>query len=218
MKLLVHIDLFSNETSAIADYVLPAASGIEKGEIGRQNDDRRIVWIDRLVDPPGEAKPDGWIWIELGKRFGFDDVLQERFKEPAVFWDEVLIDNDQMRGITQARLHASPTRSARFPLPSEDAEEIETLYQEGMTAPDGAPGQRFATPSGKLEFWTEALEAKFAAHGFSALPEFYGERETLADLPYLEPETADADPGMISAFYGQPYGHRTGPDCVRGTI
>ena len=206
LDLLVHIDLFLNETSAYADYVLPAATGIEKGEIGRQNDERRIVWIEHLVDPPGEAKADGWIWIELGKRFGFDDVLCERFKDPAVFWDEVLIDNDQSRGITQARLHASPTRAVRFPLAHEDDEEIETLYQEGMTAPGGKPGHRFATESGLLEFWTPALEAKFAAQGLSALPEFYAERETLMDLPYIQSEDDDSTPGVVSAFHAKPTG------------
>ena len=34
----MHIELFANETSAYADYVLPAATGIEKGELGRAND------------------------------------------------------------------------------------------------------------------------------------------------------------------------------------
>src|SRR3546814_2505012 len=30
LELLVHIELFANETSAFADYVLPTATGIEK--------------------------------------------------------------------------------------------------------------------------------------------------------------------------------------------
>ena len=90
LDLIVHIELFANETSAYADYVLPAATGIEKGEIGRANDDRRVVWIDKLIEPPGEAKADAWIWIELGKRLGFGDVLKEEWKDPRVFWDEVV--------------------------------------------------------------------------------------------------------------------------------
>ena len=204
LDLLVHFTLYPNETSAYADYLLPVATGIEKGEIGRQNDDRRIVWIDKLVDPPGEAKSDDWIWIELGKRFGYQDVLQERYKDPALFWDQVLIDNDQMRGITQARLHASPTRTLRFPLADEHAQEIETMYLEGMTAPGAPAGQRFATPSGKLEFWTPAMEAKFQMHGLSALPEFYAEREALVDLPYVESEDDDGAPGFTSPFHETP--------------
>jgi len=201
LDLLVHIDLFRNETSAYADFVLPVASGIEKGEIGRQNDDRRIQWIDRLVDPPGEARGDGWIWTELGRRLGYGDVLTERHKDPATFWDEVLIDNEQMRGITQARLHTAPSRWVRFPLAAEDGEEIETLYLPGTTAAGAAPGQRFATASGRLEFWTERLEQMFASVGLSALPEFYAEREALADLPFLEREQDDGTEGFRSPFH-----------------
>ncbi|KPK09067.1 MAG: oxidoreductase [Betaproteobacteria bacterium SG8_39] len=200
LDLLVHIELFPNETSAFADYVLPAATGIEKGEIGRANDDRRIVWIDKMIEPPGEAKADAWIWIELGKRLGFDDVLKEQYKDPRVFWDEVCIDNDFLRGVTQKRLHSVPWRWVRQPVASEDAPEIETLYLEGSTAAAAPPGHRFPTPSGKLEFWTEALDAKFAQLGLSALPEFYSEREQLVDLPYMELVDSDADVGVISPF------------------
>ncbi len=201
LDLLVHIDLFQNETSAYADYVLPVATGIEKGEISRASEDRRIVWIDRMIDPPGEAKPDGWIWIELGKRFGFGDVMREEWKDSAVFWDEAMIGHPQVQGVTQQRLHATPKRWVRFPAPTEDSAEIETLYTEGTTAPGAPEGHRFPTPSGKLEFWTEVQEAKFNALGLSALPEFYSERETLIDLPYIELLDDDSTVGVPNPFY-----------------
>lgn len=200
LDLMVHIELFANETSAYADYLLPAASGIEKGEIGRSNDDRRVVWIDKMIDPPGEAKSDTWIWVELGKRLGFGDVLKEEYKDPAVLWDQVCIDTPAMKGCTQKRLHSVPHRWVRIPVASEDAPEIETLYLEGTTVPTGAPGRRFPTKSGKLEFWTEELEAKFNTLGLSALPEFYSEREQLVDLPYMELQETDAEEGVISPF------------------
>lgn len=202
LDLLVHIELFPNATSAYADYVLPAAAGIEKGEIGRTNDDRRIVWIDRMIDPPGEAKPDGWIWIELGKRLGFDDVLKEEYKDSALFWDEVCIKgNPHLAGVTQKRLHATPYRWVRFPVATEDAPEIETLYMEGTTAVGQPEGKRFATPSGKLEFWTEAMQGKFEAMGMTALPEFYSEREQLIDLPYCELLQDDGGDGVYNPFH-----------------
>lgn len=200
LDLLVHIELFANETSAFADYLLPAATGIEKGEIGRANDDRRIVWIDKMIEPPGEAKADTWIWVELAKRLGFGDVLKEEYKDTRVFWDEVCIDNEQLRGVTQKRLHSVPHRWVRYPVADEDAPEIETLYLEGTTAVGAPAGHRFPTASGKLEFWTEALEAKFNVVGLSALPEFYAEREGLADLPYMELLDADGDAGVVSPF------------------
>jgi len=189
LDLLVHIDLFMNETSNYADYVLPAATGIEKGEISRAAEDRRIVWIDKVIDGPGISKPDDWIWIELGKRFGFEDVLKEEYKDSAVFWDEVLIKDPSVRGCTQKRLHDTPKRWLRLPLPSEDAEEIETLFLEGTSVPGKPEGHRFPTPSGKLVFWTEDQEKVFASLGISSLPEFYADAEQLIDLPYLERRT-----------------------------
>jgi anaerobic selenocysteine-containing dehydrogenase/Fe-S-cluster-containing dehydrogenase component len=191
LELLVHVELFENETSAFADYVLPCATGIEKGDIGRSTDDRRVVWIDKMIEPPGEAKSDDWIWIELGKRFGFDDVLQEKYKDPALFWDEMCINNDQLRGITQKRLHSAPWRWVRFPVASEDAPEQETLFLD----------KRFPTPSGKLEFHTAAMEEKFRVMGLSALPEFYSEREQLIDMPYVEFAQGDDDAGVLTPFH-----------------
>jgi len=196
LDLLVHIELFENETSAFADYVLPAATGIEKGEIGRANDDRRIVWIDKMIEPPGEAKSDDWIWIELGKRFGFDDVLQEKYKDPGLFWDEMCIDSDHLRGITQKRLHSVPYRWVRFPLGAADGLEQETLFLD----------RRFPTPSGKLEFFTPAMDEKFRALGLSARPEFYGERELLVDVPYVEALEGDDGAGILSPFHKAPTG------------
>ena len=75
--------LFENEANQYADYVLPVASGVEKGGISRASEERRIVWNDKLIEPPGEARSDGWIWIELGKRLGFGDVLKEEYKDTA---------------------------------------------------------------------------------------------------------------------------------------
>jgi anaerobic selenocysteine-containing dehydrogenase/Fe-S-cluster-containing dehydrogenase component len=192
LDLLVHIDLFRNETSDYADYILPAATGIEKGEISRAAEDRRIVWIDKAVPPPGDAKPDDWFWIELGKRFGFEDVLKDSYKDPAVFWDEMLINDPYMRGCTQDRLHATKSRWLRVPLPDPAAKEIDTLYLEGSTALGKPDGHRFPTASGKLEFWTPKLEQIFSSLGLSALPEFYADCEHLIDIPYVERQQVNA--------------------------
>ena len=201
LDLLVHIDLFQNETSAFADYVLPAAPAIEAGDIGRACDDRRIVWVDRMIDPPGEAKPDSWIWTELGKRFGFDDVMKEEYKDSALFWDKEMINHPTMNGVTQKRLHSTPYRWVRFPVTSETADEQETLFLEGTTAAGAPDGFRFNTPNGKLQFWTEELDAKFRTMGLSALPSFYSEREQLIDLPYVQIEEGDDADGIVSPFY-----------------
>ena len=200
LDLIVHMDLYRNTTSDYADYVLPTATGIERGGISRYNDDRRIVWIDKMIDPPGEARADGWIWIELGKRFGFDDVLKDEYKEIGRFWDEVCNDSELLRGVTTRRLKSRPYRWVRAPVASEDAEEIETMFLEGATAPGAPPGYRFATVSGKLEFFTDTQDEALRAFGLSCLPEFYSEREQLIDLPYAELLDGDEGGGDESPF------------------
>ena len=207
LDLFVHIELFQNQTSAFADYVLPVSTGIEKGGISRSADDRRIVWNDKLIDPPGDARSDGWIWIEMGKRFGFEDVLKEEFKDPVVFWDEACRQNQHLRGITVQRLRSRPNRWLRLPMASEHAEEIETLYLEDQPFRHADGRNRFATPSGKLEFWTAEQDAKFAACGLSALPEFYSEREQPIPLPYVQPDD-EAETSALSPFFGSKYMRR----------
>ena len=203
LDLMVHIELFKNETSKYADYLLPAATGVEKGEISRASEDRRIVWIDKLIDPPGEAWPDGWIWIELGKRFGYDDILQEKYKDSALFWDEMCINHPWVRGVTQKRLHSTPKRWVRAPVADEDTPEIETLHLEGTTAIGHPEGHRFPSASGKLEFHTEALDARFKSVGLSSLPEFYADWEQMVDTPYLERDDAP-DARVPQAFSKAP--------------
>jgi len=198
LDLIVHMELFKNETSAYADYVLPMASGIEKGGTTRFAEDRRIVWNDRFIDPPGEAKSDHWFWIELGKRFGFDDILKPEYDNPRTLWDEVLVPaTPDIAGVTTERLTALPNRTIRIPLREDPVDDLDPLYitQRAKTSP--GPDNAYPTPSGKLEFWTEVLEQKFAELGFSALPEFYSEKHQLVDLPYLQ----TSEQTKISPFF-----------------
>ena len=186
LDLVVHLELFRNATSRYADYVLPMASGIEKGGTSRFAADRRIVWNDRFIDPPGDAKSDHWFWIELGKRFGFGDVLKEDYKDPRKLWDEVLVPaTPELAAANTARLTSLPNRTVRLPYFAGGAGEIDPIYVTEKARLEANPAAVYPTPSGKLEFWTAELEAKFNAMGLSALPEFYTEAEQLVDLPHI---------------------------------
>ena len=198
LDLVVHMDLFRNATSEHADYVLPMASGIEKGGTTRFAEDRRIVWNDKLIDPPGEARSDHWFWIELGKRFGFEDILKDAYKDPRVLWDEVLAPTTPaISGLTTKRLLDQPSRWLRMPARTEEEVAPETLYLEGTTAFMAPDGHRFPTPSGKLEFFNDKLDARFAAFGLSALPEFYTEEAS----GYLAPTLSYGEKDRVSSFF-----------------
>jgi len=186
LDLVVHLELFRNATSRYADYLLPMASGIEKGGTSRFAADRRIVWNDRFIDPPGDAKSDHWFWIELGKRFGFGDVLKDDYKDPRKLWDEVLVPaTPELAAASTAHLTARANRSVRLPSFDGGADEIDPIYVTEKAGLEADPAAAYPTASGKLEFWTPQLEAKFNAMGLSALPEFYTEAEQLVDLPHI---------------------------------
>jgi len=71
LDLLVVQDLFLTETAALADVVLPATAFVEK--TGSFTNTDRLVQLGRQVlAPPGEARADLWILIQLAQRLGLD--------------------------------------------------------------------------------------------------------------------------------------------------
>ena len=197
LDLVVHLELFRNATSRFADYLLPMASGIEKGGTSRFAADRRIVWNDRFIEPPGEARSDHWFWIELGKRFGFGDVLKDDYKDPRKLWDEVLVPaTPELAEATTAKLTARPNRTVRLPYFAGGEGEIDPVYVTEKARLESNLAAAYPTASGKLEFWTAQLDDKFRAMGLSALPEFYTEAEQLVDLPHIR----FADEPVLSSF------------------
>jgi ferredoxin-nitrate reductase len=58
------------ETLAYADLVLPAAGWTEKDGT-MTNSERRISYLHKIIDPPGEALPDGEIICRLARKMGY---------------------------------------------------------------------------------------------------------------------------------------------------
>ncbi|BGP16913.1 hypothetical protein JCM10213_007358 [Rhodosporidiobolus nylandii] len=65
-------DIFPNETTALADVVLPAAQWAEKTG-AYTNVDRCVHISHKAVEPPGQAWSDLKIFAEYGRRMGFKD-------------------------------------------------------------------------------------------------------------------------------------------------
>jgi formate dehydrogenase alpha subunit len=72
LEFLVVQDILSNETSALADVVLPGAAFSEKAG-SFTNLEGRIQSFEPVVSPPGEAKPDLEILAQLANRMGQED-------------------------------------------------------------------------------------------------------------------------------------------------
>ena len=96
---LVVQDIFLTETAYLADVVLPATAWPEKdGTV--TNTDRMVQLGRKALQPPGEAREDLWIIIELAKRLG----LPWSYARPKEVWDEMRQCMDSIRGITWERL------------------------------------------------------------------------------------------------------------------
>ncbi len=61
---------FRSDTVKFADLVLPAAGWLEK-EGTMTNSERRISYLPKAIDPPGEARPDVEIFCDFAQRMGF---------------------------------------------------------------------------------------------------------------------------------------------------
>ncbi len=67
-------DVYPTVTTEVADVVLPSAMWVEKtGLYG--NTERRTQHWPKMVDPPGEAKPDVWQIVEVARRMGYGDMF-----------------------------------------------------------------------------------------------------------------------------------------------
>jgi predicted molibdopterin-dependent oxidoreductase YjgC len=110
MDFLVVQDIFMTETGKRADVVLPATTILEK--YGTTTNSERRVQINRpAVTPPGDAKPDLWIMLEIMKRMGFDiskhkDITNEAQTSREVM-AEISIVVPQYAGVTYEKIEAN---------------------------------------------------------------------------------------------------------------
>ncbi|PJE78722.1 Formate dehydrogenase H [invertebrate metagenome] len=69
VEFLVCQDIFLTETTRFADVVFPAAAWSEKDGTFTSSE-RRVNRVRAVSTPPGDARPDWWIFKEIATRFG----------------------------------------------------------------------------------------------------------------------------------------------------
>lgn len=79
--LVVQDGFYPTPTAEFAHLVLPAAIWGEK-EGTFTNSERRVSKVNRLVSPPGEARPDFDIFLDLAERLGVRDELYPGWQGP----------------------------------------------------------------------------------------------------------------------------------------
>ncbi|MEM1211775.1 MAG: nitrate reductase [Planctomycetota bacterium] len=137
--------MLDTETTRYADVLLPAAQWGEKSGT-MTNSERLVMFSEKLIDAPGEAKPDWWVFAKVAKAMGFAGF---DFASSAEVWDEyrkltagTLCDQS---GMTRQRLEDRPLR---WPCPTPSHPGTARRYTDG----------RFPTPNGKARFVDQRYE------------------------------------------------------------
>jgi anaerobic selenocysteine-containing dehydrogenase len=141
---IVH-DPFLSDTARYADIVLPAATYLESEDVVRSYGSYYIQMVRQVVPPQGEAWSNGRLAQELAQRLSL--------KDPIFSMDTDGLLRELFRGA------ASPAAEV----------DLKDLREGGAIKLAPKPGrQRFRTPSGKLEFYSETL----ASQGLPAMPDW----------------------------------------------
>lgn len=99
LEFLVVQDVFPTETAVMADVILPAALFAEK-EGTFTNTERRVQKLEKVIDPPGQAKADWETISALANRMGHSYV----YKNPEVIMEEIAYVTPIYGGIHYDRL------------------------------------------------------------------------------------------------------------------
>jgi formate dehydrogenase major subunit len=159
---LVVQDIFLTETACFADVILPASALYEKnGTVSNTN--RQVQRVRPAVPPPGEAREDWQITVELAQRLGLDwgytDVSQvfAEMKQVMSSLDNITWERLETETVTYPSL--SPTDPGQavvfgdgFPRPDGRAR----FTPASLVSPDEAPDAEFPmimTTGRQLEHW-----------------------------------------------------------------
>ncbi|GAA6209182.1 formate dehydrogenase subunit alpha [Cognatishimia sp. WU-CL00825] len=162
LEMLIVQDIFLTETANYADIILPASALYEKnGTVSNTN--RQVQRVRPAVTPPGDAREDWKITVELAQRIG----LPWDYKEVSEVFAEMKLNMNSLNNITWERLE---TETVTYPSlsPTDPGQAI--VFGDGfprsegrarftpasVIAPDEAPDAEYPmvlTTGRQLEHW-----------------------------------------------------------------
>jgi formate dehydrogenase major subunit len=123
-EFMVCHDIFPTETTRFADVIFPAAAWSED-EGTFTNSERRVNRVRKVSEPPGQAKPNWWIFKELAKRLGHEWTTTGAQE----IWDnEISHLAPSLVGIKYYRIEGD---GLQWPVPDCDHPGTCTLHKDG---------------------------------------------------------------------------------------
>jgi len=129
LDLMIVQDIFLTETANFADIILPASALYEKnGTVSNTN--RQVQRVRPAVTPPGDAREDWKITVELAQRIGLDWA----YEDVSQVFDEMKINMKSLNNITWDRLK---TETITYPslTPTDPGQAI--VFGDGFPREDG---------------------------------------------------------------------------------
>ena len=163
---VVH-ELFFTDTTDFADFILPATTFLEHTDIQGAYGHYFVQLSQQAIEPPGEARPNVWLFSQLAARMGFEEECFRDTPETIIGQALALGADGHSRNAGMEHISLEDLkRQGHIPL---------GFHRE----PEAAPFQPFTsgrvpTPSGKIEFYSETL----AARGMDPLSGFVAPTES----------------------------------------
>lgn len=180
---IIFNEQFWTPAAKMADIVLPATTGLERDDIGYARREPYLIAMKKAREPIGEARDDYWIFSEITRRLGADDIYTE--------------GRDTMQWL--AHMHEeSRQKSAKVGVPFPSFEEF---WEAGIAEAKGEnrepvmlakfradpAANPLKTPSGKIEIFSE----KIASFGYDDCP---GHATWLEPIEWLGSKQAERYP------------------------
>jgi len=129
LEFLVVHDIFANATSDFAHVMLPGSSFLEKTGTFT-NAERRLQMVREAVPPPGDARRDLDILLELSASLGY--TMPHTSSSDVM--DEIAALTPSLRGVSHARLGS---QGLQWPVLDSTHPGTPILYEETFATPDG---------------------------------------------------------------------------------
>jgi len=160
----VVVEQFMTDTAREADIVLPGKTMFEQTDVIGAYWHPYIQIKQKVLEPPGEVKPETEIYRLLARKLGLPQAeVDARIPGPGDAEVEAFL-NEKLRPfpeLTLERLREAPA--------------LPPGHQEVAFS-----DQRFPTPSGKIELFSEEAHERW---GVSELPDFFESAESTARMP-----------------------------------
>ncbi|HTY83168.1 MAG TPA: molybdopterin-dependent oxidoreductase, partial [Silvibacterium sp.] len=193
---VVHEQFFT-DTADYADVLLPATTFLEHKDVQGAYGHYYVQLSQQAIEPLGEARSNVQVFSELGQRMGF---TEDCFRDTT---EDLIAQALRSKGSQPALLEGINEKTL-----AEAGGHIRLQFEEERRGESFLPfsSGRFATPSGKVEFYSETL----ASQGLDPLPGFVPptesrySKESSTELYPLEFLPRKADNYMNTTFANLP--------------